>query len=98
MQVTKSKKALKDCYFNGLYSQMISETLPDALMIFEVKNGFYCAVDGDAWKIQTICPDLLGEVVSGDGFTFCRFTGDIDKILPRLVRVGERVGLCRKFA
>lgn len=59
MQVTKSKKALKDCYFNGLYSQMISETLPDTLMIFEVKNGFYCAVDGDAWKIQTICPDFI---------------------------------------
>lgn len=98
MQVTKSKKGLKDCYFSGLYSQMVAEARPDMLMIFEVKNGFLCAVGVDAWKIQTICPDLLGELVSGDDYTFCRFTGDIDKILPRLVRVGERVGLCGKFA
>ena len=69
----------------------IKKKYPDAILLFRM-GDFYEGYREDALKIRTDCKIQLTQK---DGKFVAQIPyGDIDKVLPRLVRAGHRVALC----
>ena len=70
----------------------------DALLLFRVDNN-YIAIhdDADAVFAETLS-GLNEKKVKGENIKICKFSADVlDKILPQIIRAGNRVAICEQL-